>query len=464
MTPEVLRRIRALGGKILDQVPRYRSIRARLTPEAAVALAELDAVQTIRPADEARTRQATTAGSAFRAAASKANTSEGDRAHRADSARSTHGVDGTGIGIGVISNGVRTLADRQASGDLPGRVTVLPGQAGSGDEGTAILEIVHDLAPGAELYFATGSGGQARFASNIEALCDAGVSVILDDIGYAGEAVFQDDLIAQGVNAAVADGCYYFSSAGNNGNLNDGTSGVWEGDYDAGTALMLDGENVGIRHEFESGTEENTLAPGSFGFGGIWSDVIVLQWADPWGASANDYDLFLIDADGNVVGSSTNTQDGSQDPIEVIDVLIFSYDDVRLVVVKASGSDRYLRLQVFGGQLEIATAGNTFGHSAAEKCVWDRSGRRAHGRRNRRRLQRHRVGTHRQFRRAAPRFFRNRRHRDYGGKLQLDRREAAQQTGSRCRWLCDDGDARFFDVLRHVRRGAARSGNCSAGA
>ena len=368
VTPEVLRRIRALGGKILDQVPRYRSIRARLTPEAAVALAELDAVQTIRPADEARTRQATTAGSAFRAAASKANTSEGDRAHCADSARSTYGVDGTGIGIGVISNGVRTLADRQASGDLPGRVTVLPGQAGSGDEGTAILEIVHDLAPGAELYFATGSGGQARFASNIEALCDAGANVIVDDIGYADEAVFQDDLIAQGVNAAVADGCYYFSAAGNNGNLNDGTSGVWEGDYDAGSALMVEGENVGVRHEFESGTEENTLAPGSFGFGGIWSDFIVLQWADPGGASANDYDLFLIDADGNVVGSSTNTQDGSQDPIEVIDAMIFSDDDVRLVVVKASGSDRYLRLQVFGGQLEIATAGNTFGHSAAENA------------------------------------------------------------------------------------------------
>src|SRR4051812_49674422 len=40
------------------------------------------------------------------------------------------------------------------SGDL-GPVTVLPGQTGSGDEGTAMLEIIHDLAPGAQLYFAT---------------------------------------------------------------------------------------------------------------------------------------------------------------------------------------------------------------------------------------------------------------------------------------------------------------------
>ena len=368
VTPEVLARIRALGGKILDREPRYRSIRARLTPEAVVALAELDAVQTIRHADEGRTRQAANTSTPFRAAARKVNTSEGDTAHRAASARTTYGVDGTGIGIGVLSNGVRTLAERQASGDLPGRVTVLAGQAGSGDEGTAILEIVHDLAPGAELYFATALGGQARFAANIEALCDAGANVIVDDIGYLREAVFQDDLVAQGVNAAVADGCYFFSAAGNDGNLNDSTSGVWEGDYDAGTALTLNGENVGVRHEFESGVEENTLASRSFGFRGLWGDLIVLQWADPWGASGNDYDLFLVDADGNVIESSTDTQDGSQDPIESIDTVIFRDDDLRLVVVKASGSDRYLRLQVFDGQLEIATAGNTYGHAAAEKA------------------------------------------------------------------------------------------------
>ena len=368
VTPEVLARIRALGGNIVDRLPRYRSIRARLTPEAAVALAEMDAVQTIRPADEGRTRQEKDTGSALRAATSKVNTSEGDTAHRADSARSTYGVDGTGIGIGVLSTGVQTLAERQASGDLPGRVTVLPGQAGSGAEGTAVLEIVHDLAPGAELYFATGSSGQARFAANIEALCDAGANVIVDDIGYLSEAVFQDDLVAQGVNAAVADGCYFFSAAGNEGNLNDGTSGVWEGDYDAGTALTLNGENVGVRHEFESGVEENTLASRSFRLGGYWVGDIVLQWADPWGASGNDYDLFLVDAAGNVIESSTDTQDGSQDPIESIDTLIFRNDDFRLVVVKASGSDRYLRLQVFDGQLEIATAGNTYGHAAAEKA------------------------------------------------------------------------------------------------
>ena len=267
VTPTVLKRIRDLGGTVISSVPKYQAIRAQLPPRAVEMLAALDAIRTIRPADEAVTR--------------KDNTSEGVVAHRANSARTTHSVDGTGIGIGVLSNGVRSLADRQASGDLPARVTVLPGQAGRGDEGTALLEIIHDLAPGAELYFATGSGGQAQMAANIEALCEAGANVIVDDIGYTNEAAFQDDIVAQGVNAAVAGGCVFFSAGGNDGNLTDGTTGVWEGDYAAGTSLIVDGETLGVRHDFGGGMEANEVS-------GFRVSAIVLQWADPLGASGND--------------------------------------------------------------------------------------------------------------------------------------------------------------------------------
>ena len=196
-------------------------------------LAALDAIRTIRPADEARTRaQASPSSPSPRTRKADFpvvridNTSAGDVAHRANSARTTHSVDGTGIGIGVISDGAALLAERQASGDLPARVTVLPGREGYGLEGTAMLEIVHDLAPGAELYFATGLGGQAQMAVSIEALCEAGADIIVDDIGYYREAVFQDDIVAKGVNEVVSDGCYYFSAGGNDGNLTHGTSSV----------------------------------------------------------------------------------------------------------------------------------------------------------------------------------------------------------------------------------------------
>ena len=106
----------------------------------------------------------------------------------------------------------------------------------------------------------------------------------------------------------------------------------------------MDGETLGIRHDFGGGAEEN---PVGGGFLGSYSGTIVLQWADPLGASSNDYDLFLVDANGDVFTSSTNTQDGTQDPIESISTGFFAFQDARLVVVRASGASRYLRLQAF---------------------------------------------------------------------------------------------------------------------
>jgi hypothetical protein len=58
-----------------------------------------------------------------------------------------------------MSDGIDSAAARIATGDLPASIYVLPGQAGNGDEGTAMLEIVYDLAPGATLGFATTHGG-----------------------------------------------------------------------------------------------------------------------------------------------------------------------------------------------------------------------------------------------------------------------------------------------------------------
>ena len=246
---------------------------------------------------------------------------------------------------------------------MPDFVTVMPGQEGVGDEGTAMLEIVHDLAPGADLYFATARGGMAQFAANIEALCEAGANVIVDDIVYpAGEAAFQDDVIAQGINAAVANGCYYFSAAGNAGNLNDGTSGTWQGDFvPAGEFTAQDGSALGTAHDFGGSGRGNLITSGS-------SIGYVLHWSDPLGASTNDYDLFVIDSSGEVLVSSTTTQDGTQDPIEFIRGGFV--EGARLVVVKTDGAqDRYLRVAAIAGRLAAATSGATWGHSAAANAI-----------------------------------------------------------------------------------------------
>ncbi|MDY6953955.1 MAG: neuroendocrine convertase 1, partial [Thermodesulfobacteriota bacterium] len=281
VTPGLLEEIDRLGGTITRSFGQYRAVRARLPLEQLEPLAGHEDVHFIGPAAKAFTN--------------KVNTSEGDVAHNAALARTTFGVDGSGVKIGVLSDSVDHLATVQQTGDLPPDVTVLedfPGQTG---EGTAMLEIVHDLAPGADLYFATAWTGPAGFAANIEALGAAGCNVIVDDVGYFNESPFQDDVISRAVNNVTENGALYFSSAGNSGNLNDGQSGVWEGDSKGITdASLPDGLASMTVHDFGGGdaTLRITTDP-PFG--------ITLFWADPLEKSTKDYDLYLLSPEGDTI-------------------------------------------------------------------------------------------------------------------------------------------------------------------
>jgi subtilisin family serine protease len=345
VTPSLLERIGELGGKVVRSFSPYHAIRARIPLEQVENLAEHPHVRFIRPAARAFTN--------------KGNTSEGDRAHNAALARQILGVDGSGIRVGVLSDSVDHLADVQAQGDLP-QVTVLEDVAGLSGEGTALLEIVHDLAPGAALYFATAWTGMEGFASNILALRDAGCHLLVDDVTYLLESPFQDDLISQAVNEVTADGILYFSSAGNSGNLNNGQSGVWEGDFSGVSDNALpDGLNTMDVHDFGQGHTTNAILRDP-------PYAITLFWADPLGASENDYDLYLLSPEGDQIwAASTNFQDGDDDPWEAIDSGSWNDKENLLVVSRYDGADRFIHLNTNRGRLEHATAGQIKGHHAA---------------------------------------------------------------------------------------------------
>jgi subtilisin-like proprotein convertase family protein len=328
------------------------------------------------PAAEAKSAKAARIESSLRAVEKTAKVaaagagsvvSEGDRTHAADTARTRYKVTGTGVKVCALSDGVDSLAASQATGDLPADVDVLPGQEGDGDEGTAMLEILHDLVPNAQLGFATAFTSEASFAENIRALrFDAGCDIIVDDIIYYHESPFQDGIIAQSVNAVTADGAFYFSSAGNEGNTLDGTSGNWEGDFaDSGRGV---GKFAGDAHDFDPGAgvqEFNPLSPNSA------NRVVTLWWADALLGSANDYDLYLFNAAGDVTNFSQDVQNGDDDPFEILATGAGSGQ--RLAVVKFAGADRYLQLTAFRGRFVnsadgltgFATPGVTRGHSAA---------------------------------------------------------------------------------------------------
>jgi Subtilase family len=281
--------------------------------------------------------------------------SEADVAHGVNLAREQFGVTGKGVKIGVLSDSYNCQGGAQAdinSGDLPANgVNVIQEgncrQSGT-DEGRAMLQLIHDLAPDSELLFATASISQQSFADNIKALRAAGADVIVDDVGYG------NDVISQAVSEVVKDKAIYFSSASNDGNLKNGTSGTWEGDFAAQQS------NIGIVHDFGGGNVFNTVksaSPNSFA---------VLFWSDPLTGSANDYDLFALNNAGTVVkASSTDPQNGSQDPIEAVQV---SPGDQVVILQKGGAEARFLHLNIFGrrGTLNLATSGSTKGHNTVD--------------------------------------------------------------------------------------------------
>src|ERR1043165_1670658 len=289
--------------------------------------------------------------------------SQGDKAHATDRARRFYGVDGTGIKVGVLSDSDDFKEQSIATGDLPANTVTIPGQDGrpGAGEGTAMMQIVHDLAPGAQLFFATAFISPESFADNIRRLrFEFGCDIIVDDIIYFFESPFQDDIIAQAVDDVTKDGAMYFSSAGNEGNFSDGTSGTWEGDFVAAGSLATLPSGYTV-HSFGNGVISNRVE--------ATGGPLLLHWADPGTlalpASSNDYDLFVLDADLRTVQlAATDIQDGDDLPFEFLGFTIPA--GLRVVVAAKPGAQtRAIRTEVFRGQYGISTNGASYGHSAA---------------------------------------------------------------------------------------------------
>jgi subtilisin family serine protease len=300
--------------------------------------------------------------------------SEGDEQLEALEARETKGVDGTGVTVGILSDSfdqavededgepIATHAeDDVKSADLPGAgnecghttdVEVLSEEsnaAAASDEGRAMAQIVHDLAPGAELKFASAFNGEISFANNIGELRKApGADVIADDVFYPGEPFFQDGPIAVAVREVVEDGATYFSAAGNN-NLIDGEGhdvASWETPSyrDAGSCppaiQAISGAKALHCLDFNPGSAVDRtfgikVKPGA-------TLALDLQWDEPWNGVATDLDAFLLDSAGNRIPGAESREDNveiSQTPVEVLEWpnSSGSTKTVQLVVNRFSG-------------------------------------------------------------------------------------------------------------------------------
>lgn len=319
-------------------------------------------------------------------------TSQADPVMNADVARFDFGVNGDGIKIGVISDSFNVLGGAAAgigTGDIPGAgnldgfstpVNVVKDDTVGTDEGRAMIELIHDLAPGAELMFHSafnnnglvGEAPSTTIANAIDALRVAGADIIVDDVGILSAAKYQDGAAAQAVDRAFAAGIPYFSSAGNNDN----------NAYEANHKSSVPATGFNDLHDFNtSGGFDQILELGTLQSGEDFRAT--LWWQDPYasvgGTPTTDLSLLFVvtnEEEGiNVVVEANEDQLAGADAFEfggVINPFDFPVE-VGLAIDRVTGdAAKLLSIEVFGRPILDDSDTNSptiHGHNSAKGAV-----------------------------------------------------------------------------------------------
>ncbi|MFI5690677.1 hypothetical protein ACIA58_02465 [Kribbella sp. NPDC051586] len=230
-------------------------------------------------------------------------TAEGVQLHKADKAQA-RGLTGKGQKIGVISGDVDHLADSVAAGELPAGIQVLQQSASyEDDEGTGMMEIIHDMAPGAKLAFASTLDTNADYFEAFHVLANAGVTMIAEDIALDDEPVFQQGLGATTAETLARHGIWVSSSAGNLGTRHGprmtatGTGAGPDGVTGPFTGCPTAPDNV-VKLRGSDTSYDLTLQPGA-------ALLPTLQWSEPRAiyptagqGGFTDLNLYLMDGTG----------------------------------------------------------------------------------------------------------------------------------------------------------------------
>ena len=402
LTDDVRGELRSTGVTIELEDKAQRIVQARVPASRLEAVADLPFVHLVRLPSYAVHRTSSV-------------DMEGDTILLADQVRSQLGVTGKGVKVGATSDGLKGvfatscttcggvtggpistadlpastgtrdsngrlisvsggivaqsfIAPPDANPDLEG-LDVLPspcGFAGAGAEGTALLEIIHHLAPDAQLYFANANT-DLEFNQAVNFLA-SNTDVALDDLGFFGLPYDGTSDVSSNTAAALNSATNplraYFTAVGNEANVH------YRGDYvDSGVDGAAIVGAAGHLHLFQGPPAKpdttDVLGLGSKTYDPITLPngaevVIFLVWNDPFGASNNNYDLYLTRAStGAVVASSTNAQTGTQDPVEFIDYTnnTGAQDSFHIIIQNVGNKAAVKNLNLFFFEPECAFAG-----------------------------------------------------------------------------------------------------------
>lgn len=333
------------------------------------------------------------------------------------------GYSGTGVDVGVLSDSyacnppafqpgapTSSAAEDASNGEVPLGVKVLSDACpGGSDEGRAMAQIVHDVAPGATISFHTAFNGEFDFAEGIIRLQEAGSDVIVDDVIYFAEPMYSDGPVAQAVDIVADRGVPFFSSAGNNArNSYESAYAPVQIPLNAGgnvNGAVGNGPVVRTFHSFAPGSLQvlQPVAVQSDGTAGV--HVLSFQWDQPhlratqyalWksggdlstaASAATDLDLVFYRANGTPVPlcppgvAKGITCQLTGDPNiggDAVDLALIYYAGPKpaelfyVAFVKSGGPDptrvKYVTFDIQGGFAPLAfdtKSGTAYGHANA---------------------------------------------------------------------------------------------------
>lgn len=293
--------LRALGASGLITDPYNTVAEMWLSPASLTELAALPTVQAISVPHYAVVKREVAYGS------NPPNyDTAGSNALGAVAFANATGDIGSGISVGVISDGAQNYQTDVQAGYLPSNIWIDPKDSStydsSGNEGAAMMQIVYDSAPGVKLGFC-GPSTDVQFLSCLSDFESSAfkANIIVDDLGFPGVAMFQNGSFATGVATfAQSNPSVHLVTAAGNDN-----GAFWEGTFNPvtlKTPLVLNGVTYTEANNF--GTSANPDDYAEVGLAASDTDYWVLEWADPWETPAGDYDVVVYEgspANGKIV-------------------------------------------------------------------------------------------------------------------------------------------------------------------
>jgi len=306
-------------------------------------------------------------------------TTQGDTILRTNLVRA-QGFTGEGVKVGIISDGSAGLAAAQASGDLPNNVVrfnscIIGNISPDCAEGTAMAEIIHDIAPDAELAIADALTTTLEFIQRLDQLAnDFEADIIVDDLGFFLEPYFEDGDIADAVNS-LPDNIIYISAAGNSATEH------YQNSFNPDNTTVLGGQTT--VHNFGSSSESPfgeslpiTVTPN----GG--DHCIILQWNDEFTngfdgpGAVNDYDLLVFSNGIAFFGSLLESFSASSfNTVEIACLPDPETTTTYFVVIDQFSGNSNSEIELFftgnitiDNQFQVAED-SIFGHPASERAI-----------------------------------------------------------------------------------------------